>query len=125
VKRTRKLSKRERKRSSDHLSKINAIKELTSTNWLVPVIVALLTGVAFLPALQNGFVNWDDDRNFLLNFYYRGLGFDELRWMFTPFWGHYTPLTWMTLGLDYVLWGMKPAGYHLTSLLLHMATAVS
>src|SRR3989442_6770688 len=37
--------------------------------------------------------------------------------------GHYIPLTWMTLGLDYVLWGMNPFGYHLTSLLLHVANA--
>jgi len=26
--------------------------------------------------------------------------------------GHYIPLTWLTLGLDYVIWGMEPAGYH-------------
>jgi len=100
-------------------------KNLAPARWLVPVVVALLTGVAFLPALENGFVNWDDDRNFLLNFHYRGLGLDELKWMFMPYWGHYTPLTWMTLGLDYLLWGMAPAGYHLTNILLHVATAVA
>jgi len=97
----------------------------TPARWLAPAIVALLTSAAFLPAVQGEFVNWDDDKNFLLNFHYRGLGLDELRWMFTPFWGHYTPLTWMTLGLDYLLWGMNPAGYHLTNLLLHAATAVA
>src|SRR5438876_3193808 len=37
---------------------------------------------------------------------------------------HYIPLTWMTLGMDYVLWGMNPVGYHLTSLLLHVTSAV-
>ena len=36
----------------------------------------------------------------------------------------YVPLAWMTLGLDYLLWGMNPAGYHLTNLLLHTANAV-
>src|SRR2546428_9004513 len=30
----------------------------------------------------------------------------------------------MTLGLDYLLWGMNPFDHHLTSLLLHGATAV-
>jgi hypothetical protein len=30
----------------------------------------------------------------------------------------------MTLGLDYLLWGMKPFGYHLSNLLLHAANAV-
>src|SRR2546428_2669194 len=38
--------------------------------------------------------------------------------------GHYIPLSWMTLGLDYLLWGMQPRGYHLTNLLLHAANAV-
>src|SRR2546430_4481167 len=92
--------------------------------WLVPVLVALVTFAAFLPALQNQFVNFDDDKNFLDNPYYRGLGWSQLRWMWTTHLGHYIPLTWMTFGLDYLLWGMNPVGYHLTSLLLHAANAV-
>src|SRR5438093_8454887 len=93
--------------------------------WLVPGLIALVTFVAFLPALQNQFVNWDDAENFLENPHYRGLGWTQLRWMWTTFHlGHYIPLTWMTLGLDYRLWGMNPFGYHLTSLLLHAANAV-
>src|SRR2546430_8294279 len=92
---------------------------------LVPVLVALVTFAAFLPALHNQFVNWDDDKNFLENPHYRGLGWTHLRWMWrTTQLGHYIPLTWMTLGLDYSLWGMNPFGYHLTSLLLHAANAV-
>src|SRR5437867_2718999 len=92
--------------------------------WLVPVLIALITFAAFLPALQNQFVNWDDKDNFLDNPHYRGLGWTHLRWMWTTHLGHYIPLTWMTLGLDYLLWGMNPVGYHLTSLLLHAANAV-
>jgi Tfp pilus assembly protein PilF len=92
---------------------------------LTPLAVALITFVVFLPALGDGFVTWDDDRNFLMNQRYRGLGLTELRWMWTTFhMGHYVPLSWMTLGLDYVLWGMNPAGYHLTNVLLHTANTV-
>src|SRR5262249_28330429 len=48
-----------------------------------------------------------------------------LSWMWsTSLMGHYIPLTWMTLGADYVLWGMDPAGYHATSILFHAANAV-
>src|SRR5213594_2482600 len=92
--------------------------------WLAPLLVALFTLAAFLPALQNQFVNWDDKDNFLDNPHYRGLGWTHLRWMWTTHLGHYIPLTWMTLGLDYLLWGMNPVGYHLTNLLLHAANAV-
>ena len=97
----------------------------TLLRWCVPLFVALITFVAFLPALRAGFVSWDDDKNFLANPYYRGLGLAQLGWMWTTFHlGHYVPLTWMTLGLDYLLWGMNPAGYHRTSLVLHSADAV-
>src|SRR6266581_3556855 len=92
--------------------------------WLVPTLIALVTFAAFLPTLQNQFVNWDDPRNFLENPHYRGLGWTQLHWMWTTHLGHYIPLTWMTLGLDYLLWGMNPVGYHLTSLLLHVTNAV-
>ena len=93
-------------------------------HWLVPSLIALVTFAAFLPALQNQFVSWDDPENFLDNPHYRGLAWSQLRWMWTTHQGHYIPLTWMTLGLDYLLWGMNPVGYHLTNLLLHAANAV-
>src|SRR5204862_4253047 len=55
---------------------------------------------------------------------YRGLSWPQLRWMWTSFhMGHYVPLTWMTLALDYELWGMNAAGYHLQNLLLHAVNA--
>src|SRR6058998_1593140 len=92
--------------------------------WLAPLVVVLFTLAAFLPALQNQFVNWDDHENFLDNPHYRGLAWSHLRWMWTTHRGHYIPLTWMTFGLDYLLWGMNPLGYHLTNLLLHAANAV-
>ena len=89
-----------------------------------PAIVAALAIVAYLPALRAGFVTWDDNRNFLENTAWRGLGLTELRWMWTTtHMGHYIPLTWMTLGLDYVLWGMNPVGYHAVNVVLHAANA--
>lgn len=94
-------------RSSGHVTRLI---------WIV-VAIALLV---FLPALANDFVNWDDDVNFLENPDYRGLGFEQLSWGAGSFLlGHYHPLTWFTLSFDYALWGMNPAGYHLTNALLH------
>ncbi len=94
-------------------------------SWSIPALIALVTFAAFLPALSNGFVNWDDEKHLLDNRHYRGLGWVQLRWMFTTFHiGHYQPLSWVTFGLDYLVWEMDPFGYHLTSLLLHTANAV-
>lgn len=93
--------------------------------WLIPLGLALVTAAAFLPTLDNGFTNWDDPKTLADNPYYRGLGSTQLHWMWTTFlMGHYIPLTWMTFGLDYIFWGMNPAGYHFTSLVLHVANAV-
>lgn len=93
--------------------------------WLLPALILSLTVGAFLPALKNGFVSWDDDEVLVQNPYYRGLGWTQLSWMFTTFYmGHYQPLSWVTFALDYLLWGTEPLGYHLTSLLIHAVNAV-
>lgn len=92
---------------------------------IAPALCGLVTLLVFLPVLGNAFVNWDDEVNLVSNPQFRGLGWVELRWMFTStLGGHYIPVTWLSFGLDYVLWGMRPAGYHATSLVLHTANAV-
>jgi protein O-mannosyl-transferase len=92
---------------------------------LVPLSIAVVTCAAFFPALLNDFVNWDDDKILVDNPYYRGFGWNQLKWMFTTFhMGHYQPLSWLSFAMDYLLWGMDPFGYHLTNLLLHAANSV-
>jgi hypothetical protein len=93
---------------------------------LAALLVAAAVLAAFLPALGYGFAPIDDEKNFLDNPSFRGLGLPQLAWMFTAHHsGHYIPVTWLTLGLDYTLWGQRPFGYHLTSLLFHLANAVA
>src|SRR5690349_6433957 len=92
---------------------------------IVPLAIPVVTFLAFSPVLQNGFVNWDDEAVLLNNPHYRGLSWTHLRWMFTTFhMSVYRPIAWMTMGLDYLIWGMDPFGYHLTSLLFHCANAL-
>jgi Flp pilus assembly protein TadD len=89
---------------------------------IVPAALAVITVLVFLPTLWNGFVEWDDQVVLYQNPEYRGLAWSNIRWMFsTVLMGHWIPLTWLTYGLDYVIWEMKPAGYHLTSLLIFAA----
>ncbi|HEY7870609.1 MAG TPA: hypothetical protein VIF59_15370, partial [Methylomirabilota bacterium] len=92
---------------------------------VIPLAVACITALTFLPVLQADFLDWDDPINFLENPYYRGLGWRHIRWMLTAsVMGHWIPVTWLTLGADFAVWGMNPFGYHLTNLLLHVAAAV-
>src|ERR1043166_1822243 len=105
-----------------------AATESSTVDWVQPLFVALggiATVVTFLPTLQTGFVNWDDQTNLLDNPNYRGMTWTNLHWMFTTFHHSlYRPLTWVSLALDYTFWGMNPAGYHLTSLALHAVNAI-
>jgi protein O-mannosyl-transferase len=93
--------------------------------WLVAILLTLIVVTAFIPAIDNGFVNWDDDKNFLDNPFYRGLGWLQVRWAWSTFWlGVYQPLAWLLFEVQYVLWKLDPRGYHFTSLLIHAANAV-
>ncbi len=93
--------------------------------WLVAVPLILLVVAAFFPALDNGFVNWDDDLNFIRNPDYRGLGWAQVKWACTTFLaGVYQPLAWLLFEVQYVLFRLDARGYHLASLLLHAADAV-
>ena len=38
--------------------------------------------------------------------------------------GYYAPLSWLSYAVDHALWGLNPAGYHLTGLALHALNAV-
>jgi tetratricopeptide (TPR) repeat protein len=123
------MSKRKRIKAGERVNHnqgqtINRGMDLRFLRWLLPISIVILTSAVFWPALKNGFV-WDDTDLLLRNPYYRGLGWTQITWMFTTFhMGHYMPLSWATFGLDYLLWGMDPFGYHLTNLALHCANAV-
>ncbi len=91
----------------------------------LPSAVFLFSFLAFTPALGGEFLNWDDNLVLTDHNAWRGLGWDQIGWAFsTHHAGHFHPLTWLSFGLDYSLWGMNPWGYHLVNLLLHATGAV-
>jgi len=94
--------------------------------WIDSALIVLAAVAAFLPGVFGGFLGWDDDQNFLENPGYRGLGPGRLGWMLTTFhMGHWKPLTWLTHGVDWALWGMHPLGYKAGSIALHVAAALA
>jgi tetratricopeptide (TPR) repeat protein len=81
---------------------------------------------AFWPLLQNDFVNWDDDKNFLSNPSFRGVNLRSLRWAWTTFrLGVYQPIAWMIFEAEYAIWGLAPWGYHLVSIVSHLAVTAA
>ena len=83
------------------------------------VLLVLITLIAYLPALRAGFV-WDDDTFLTQNPLIKAA--DGLRrfWLTTEA-TDYWPVTSTTLWVEWRLWGMQAAGYHLTNLFLHIA----
>jgi tetratricopeptide (TPR) repeat protein len=94
---------------------------------LAPVWVVLAIGVwiAFSPALNNGFVDWDDKTHILDNDAFRGLGWEQIRSAFTTVRGAlYQPVGWLVQSVTYVCFGLDPWGFHFISLLLHICNVV-
>jgi tetratricopeptide (TPR) repeat protein len=83
---------------------------------LAAVAVALVVGLGHLPALDAGFVNWDDP----IYVERAPLG-RALAAAFTTLHasGNWHPLATLSHAVDHALWGLYPAGHHLTSIVLH------
>jgi tetratricopeptide (TPR) repeat protein len=94
--------------------------------WLVCALLGAAAMAVFSPALHGGFVNYDDPAYVTENWHVRhGLTGPGFRWAFTSLAAsNWHPLTWLSHMLDCQLYGLAPAGHHLTSLLLHAANAV-
>jgi len=92
-------------------------------------VALLLVGIvliAYGTVWNFEFVNIDDDL-YLRDYpqIQQGLSWDNVLWAMTAmkaaFWH---PLTWLSHMLDSQLFGLNPAGHHVTSLLLHMANVL-
>jgi hypothetical protein len=85
----------------------------------------LATLLTFGPAFRAEFVRWDDPQYVTKNPLLRDAG--GLVEIWNPF-GHqlpqYYPLVFTSYWIEHQLWGLAPAGYHVTNVLLHAANAV-
>lgn len=84
-------------------------------------VILVITALAFLPCLKNGFVNWDDDVHLTNNLQVRSLSFDNVRAIFKQKVNNlYIPLTTLSFAVEYRFSGYNPFVYHLDNLLLHL-----
>ena len=101
---------------------IPAIQAIKGADFCKGAAIVLLTVAAYLPVLHAGFV-WDDDALVAANPVIKAAnGLREI-W-FTTKLADYFPLTYMSFWLEWRLWGMNPAGYHVTNVLLHGLSAI-
>jgi len=90
--------------------------------WKALLLCVAWTLVLYLPALNNGFVNWDDPGYVTNNFMIRSLGVDNIRRMFSEVvLANYHPLTMLSYAFNYAFGGENAWGYHALNVLLHAA----
>ncbi len=95
--------------------------------WICVGLVALVLAL-YGRVLAYGFVGLDDEPYVTANPQVQaGITWDGTRWAFVDSFGYegnWHPLTWLSHMLDVEIFGLRPAGHHLSSVLLHAANAV-
>src|SRR5664280_643608 len=90
------------------------------------VLLAFVTVGVYWPVAKQGFINFDDPDYVSGNPRVQaGLTMESIRWAFTSSYSsNWHPLTWLSHMLDCQLYGLRPAGHHLTNVLLHAVNSL-
>lgn len=96
---------------------------------LAPLVLAALVFAIYAPALRNGFV-WDDTALVLRDPLIRSWrlvpeGFQHFLFTDATASNFYRPIQRLTYTLDYAAFAFRPTGYHLTSIVWHIAAALA
>ena len=91
-----------------------------------PVLLVLVTVGLYWPAMRCDFVNYDDQEYVTANLHVQGgLNWAGVKWAFLkPVCDNWHPLTVLSHMADCQLFGLKPWGHHLTSVLLHAINTI-
>ena len=89
--------------------------------------ILIVSFMAYLPSLQNGFVNWDDQINIYENPYITDISnwesfFENVKGIFTTHvMGNYNPLSILSFAFEKMFYGLdSPEWMHLNNIILHL-----
>ncbi|MBN1364327.1 MAG: tetratricopeptide repeat protein [Syntrophaceae bacterium] len=93
---------------------------------IVYIVLALVTFTIYWQTNHFDFINLDDNIYVAKNSYIRsGMTLEGIRWSFsTTYADFWHPLTWLSLMVDYQLYGLNAGGYHTTNLILHILSTL-
>ena len=96
------------------------------THNLSLMLLVLIPIGLYLQATQFDFVDFDDFQYVTLNENVTsGISLNNIAWAFRSLYAsNWHPLTWISHMLDVQVFGMNPAGHHLTNILLHTANTL-
>lgn len=111
------MSKKKKSEKHQHKKPLT-IKPDNYPNWHLPLIF-IITFLAYIPALNAGFVNWDDGDYVGENPLIKDLSrLPDL--LITPVQGNHHPLTMFSLAINYAISGDDAWSYHLFNIIFHL-----
>ena len=93
---------------------------------IVYLTLIVLTFFVYWQVNQHDFINFDDNRYVFDNINVQsGISPEGMKWAFTTKdIGLWNPLIWVSLMMDYQIFGLQAGGYHLTNLMLHILSTL-
>lgn len=90
------------------------------------LLLAIATSAIYSSVARHPFVDFDDQYYVTQNEHVQsGLTWQTFIWSFNAGYAqNWHPLTWLSHALDYQLYGLNPAGHHLTNVLFHSLNVV-
>ena len=106
------------------LNKINSSSQRQKL--IAYVVLTVVTIAIFWQVNQFDFINMDDNIYVTNNSHVQaGITLEGVIWAFTTTYAEFWhPLTWISLMLDYQLYGLNPGGFHLTNVILHILSTL-
>ncbi|MBF0459181.1 MAG: tetratricopeptide repeat protein [Nitrospirae bacterium] len=92
---------------------------------IILIIIVGLTAWSYAGVLHNEFIVYDDPAYVLKNAHVLGgLSVDGIKRAFVVFNdGNWFPLTWISHMADVTLYGLNPAGHHMTAVIIHILSS--
>ena len=100
---------------------MNVIHEVMKKNYLAILVLCLLCFAVYGRIVGHDFLTlWDDNYYVTENPHAWGFSWRNIRGAFTSFYtGNYAPVQILSYMADFTLWGLNPAGYLLTNIVIH------
>lgn len=90
---------------------------------IIPVIIVAIVFCVYYQVSNFDFVDYDDPN--YISFTSKQISADNIKEMFFSIdYANWHPLTWLSLMLDYNLYGSNAGGYHVTNLIFHVINTI-
>ena len=104
----------------------SAFQFLRTDKGLIALLLIALSVLVYLPVKDYPFISYDNSLYVTENWRVQeGLSWENVKWALVALEaGFWHPLTWLSHMLDCTLFGLDPAGHHLTSVVLHIGSTL-